>query len=215
MYPIMLDLKGRSAVVVGGGAVGLRRLHALVEAGAAVTLVDPTLGADCELAGVTILHQPYQPSQLRGAALVFACTDDHLLNSRIAADARRLGVLVNAADQAADCDFHCPAVARDGEVTVAVGTAGAAAGLASRLRDLLAQALPPRVGEFAAALSALRADLKSAVSQPALRMDIMKRLSSREGYESFIQHGVAGPRGLYRKLLEGAADAPPVCGPQP
>ncbi|MGA2266700.1 MAG: NAD(P)-dependent oxidoreductase, partial [Phycisphaerae bacterium] len=118
-FPILLNLRGRRVVVVGGGPVGLRRARALAEAQAQVTLVDPAAAADA--AGVTVVRQPYRKELLEGAFLVFACTDDHAVNRQIAADARAAGAMINAADQPDDCDFFLPAVWKDGDVVVAVG----------------------------------------------------------------------------------------------
>ena len=207
-FPIMLDMHRRSAVVVGAGPVGLRRARALVEAGARVTLVDPAAPADAP-EGVTVVRAPYEPAQLAGATLVFACTDDRELNSRIAADARRAGALANAADQVADCDFHCPALIRDRDVVVAVGTGGTAAALAVTLRDRLASAMPARVGEFAEALAALRGQVRP-MGPARRRMEITGRLSSQEAYDIFVARGPAGLRQMLEQLVKESADADPV-----
>ena len=113
IYPIMLKLEGRRAVVVGGGAVGMRKVATLIDAGAEVTLVTPD-GADDVPESTTVLRQEYDATTLAGAYLVFACTDDMALNSRVSADARAVGALVNAVDQPDDCDFYVPAIASDG-----------------------------------------------------------------------------------------------------
>ncbi len=42
-YPIVADLTGRPCLVIGGGAVALRKVAGLVEAGARVTVVSPWL----------------------------------------------------------------------------------------------------------------------------------------------------------------------------
>jgi len=197
-YPIMLKLTGHRAVVVGGGPVGLRKVDTLAQAGAEVTLVAPELSGQPPR-GVTVLRRPYAPQSVEGAFLVFACTDDAALNSRIARDARAAGALVNAADQPDDCDFHVPASVCDGDVTVAIGTAGASPALAGNLKRRLATALGPKIGQFAALLRDLRGQLRSAEDDLDKRGRIMKDLSSDRTYDLFV---ASGPEAVRRRFME-------------
>lgn len=199
-FPIMLDIRSRRAVVIGGGPVGARKAASLLAAGAAVTLVDPAAAA---VEGATILRESYRPQHLAGASLVFACTDDRATNARIAADARAAGALVNAADQPEDCDFYLPAVVADGEVVVAIGTGGAAPALAAQLKRTVAASLPPRIGEFAAAIADLRDELKNRVAEVPRRMDLMKRLIDGDAYALFIAGGAAAVRQRLDELIAG------------
>jgi len=201
MYPIMLKLQGRRTVVVGGGAVGLRKAQTLVEAGAEVTLVATELGGQPPQ-GATVLRRPYAPETVEGAYLVFACTDDEALNSRIADDARAAGALVNAVDQPDDCDFYVPAIVSDGDVTVAIGTAGASPALAGNLKRRIAAVLGPGIGEFAALLRDLRSQLRAAEDDLARRGRIMKDLSSDETYDLLVTSGPEAIRTRFMHLLK-------------
>jgi siroheme synthase-like protein len=184
----MLDLAGRRCVVVGGGAVGRRKVAGLLAAGANVTLVDPRAEGEAD-ERVERICAAYDPSCLTGARLVFAATDDAELNARVAADARRAGALVNAVDQPADCDFHVPAVAGDGDVVVAVGTGGASPALAAALKRQLAGHLPDRLGEYAEALAAARERVQAEVADPDRRGRILTSLAGPEGYDAFLTGG--------------------------
>lgn len=188
-------------VVVGGGAVGLRKAGTLAKAGADVTLVAAELTAEPPQ-GVAVLLRPYGPETIEGALLVFACTDDDALNSRIADDARAAGALVNAADQPDDCDFYVPAIASDGDVVVAVGTGGSAPALAGNLKRRLAAALGSRIGEFASLLTQLRSQLRAAENDLARRGEIMRDLSSDEMYEVFLASGPEAVRTRFMELLK-------------
>jgi len=198
-YPIMLVARDRLAVVVGAGGVGMRKLRSLLAAGAKVRLVSQDLPGGEVPDGVELVVAPYRPEHVDAAALVFACTDDAALNARIAADARRAGALVNAADQPADCDFFVPAVVTNGDVTVAIGTGGASPALAAMLKRRVREALGQRMGEYAEALGALRGELKEAVPDVARRGEIMRRLASEESLRVFLD---AGAEGLRRKMTE-------------
>ena len=203
-FPIMLAGEGLRAVVVGGGPVGLRKAKALLRAGADVTLVDPRpFAAETrdrpqfprrKLGSVPsfrlrVICEPYRRGQLRGARLVMACTNDRELNRRIAADARAAGALVNAADQPEDCDFLLPAVVRDGDVVVAIGTGGAAPALAAMLKRGLRAAMPPRAGAFAAAVSGLRDKLRKDIPDIRRRMAVLRQLCGHDAYSRFVAGG--------------------------
>lgn len=192
-YPIMLNVTDRLCVVVGAGAVGLRKAESLVQAGARVRLVDPDANVPAP-DRVEHVCRPYEPSVLDGAMLVFACTDDADLNARIVADARARHALVNVADVPGLCDFYAAAAVAEGDVVVAVGTGGAAPALARRLKGVLADALPERVGEFAEALRQIRTEIIARVPDVERRSAILKRLAGPAGYDAFLQGGLEALR---------------------
>jgi len=208
----MLNLQGLRVVVIGAGPTGMRKVHSLLRAGAKVTVVDPKPPAGgIKIPGeVEIIADEYRSDQLAGARLVFACTGDRGLNSRISSDARRAGALVNSADQPEECDFYCPAVFQDGDVVVAVGTGGQSAGLAVFLRDRLAGAMPANIGKFARRLGTIRKSIRSRIDNPHQRAKVMKTLAGRQGHDAFAKDGPAGLDRLAEQLLSGVADEDPL-----
>lgn len=139
-YPIVLDLAGRRAVVVGGGQVALRRARAMAEAGALVHVIAPQV--DGELAGLaeTVSQRGYAPGDLAGAWLVHAATGDPAVNAAVAAEAEERRIWCVRADDAGASPGWVPAVTRQDGVTVAV-TAGGDPVRAQRLRAAIALAL--------------------------------------------------------------------------
>ena len=142
-YPITLtNLRGALAVVVGGGAVGGRKLRGLLTVGAALRLISPAatpeLRALADRGTITWHARPYRPGDLAGARLVFAATDQRAVNAQVADDAAALGILCNVADDPRAGNFHLPAVYREPGLLVAVSTAGASPTRAKRLRDQIA-----------------------------------------------------------------------------
>jgi len=197
----MLNLIGQRAVVVGGGPVGLRKARSLIECRAEVTLVTPARPEGDVPAGIKLAQQAYTPEQLDGAMLVFACTDKRELNARIARDARSAGALVNVADQPEDCDFFLPAVARDGDLVIAVGSGGAAPALAGRVRDAARSAMPERIGEFASLIVGFRERTRAAVRDIEQRGRIMRQLAEQTTYELFLRGGGQAVEGLLEQLI--------------
>lgn len=140
-YPIALDLRGRRVLVVGGGLVAERKVQGLLAAGAAVTVVSPTLtdGLMTLVSEDRVRHaaHAWHPFDLSGFTLVFAATDDRAVNALVAGEGRRQGVWVNAADDPSHCDFILPAVVRRGDLVVAVTTGGRSPTLARLVREEL------------------------------------------------------------------------------
>ncbi len=161
-YPIMLDLTGVPVLVVGGGSVALRKVEGLVNAHADVTVVAPSVVDDIAGLPVHVVRRAYETGDLDSARLVITATDDRAVNAAVASDATDRGVWVNSADDPANCTFTLPAVARDGAVTVAVGTGGASPALASHLRAEVEGWLTEiGAAEAAATLAAQRAELRA------------------------------------------------------
>jgi precorrin-2 dehydrogenase/sirohydrochlorin ferrochelatase len=156
-YPVIFQIQDQLCVVVGAGPVGLRKVRGLLAAGARVRLITSALPAR-DLQEVQLVLRPYRRGDLAGARLVFAATDDPVLNAAIAADAHAAGIPVNCADDPEHGDFTLPAVLRRGELTVAVSTGGGSPALAATLRDRLEDLLGPEwalVVELAAGLRRL------------------------------------------------------------
>lgn len=107
-FPLFISLEGRSAVVVGGGTVGLRRAEVLCRFGAEVTVISPELSGT--VGGFRWIARAYEPGDLAGSYLAVAATDCKPVNAAVGREARQAGVLFNRSDCPEDCDFFFPAV---------------------------------------------------------------------------------------------------------
>jgi uroporphyrin-III C-methyltransferase/precorrin-2 dehydrogenase/sirohydrochlorin ferrochelatase len=138
-YPVLLELAGRRAVVIGEFAVEAGKVEGLLAAGAEVTVVakGPQAALD-RLDGdprVVVHRRGYGgPGDLAGAVVCVASAAKPAVRDAIAADARAAGVLVNVMDDVPNCDFAAPAIVRRGDLLIAIGTGGRAPALAGRLR---------------------------------------------------------------------------------
>ena len=153
-YPIMLDLRGKRCVVIGGGQVALRKVEGLVEAGAEVTVIAPNLLP--MPAAVTVVQRAYQPGDIAGAMLVIAATDDRQQNERVAREAEARRIWVNVADDPTNCSVIFPSVVRRGALCLAIATGGASPAFARRLRERLEGEFGPEYGALVELLHALR-----------------------------------------------------------
>jgi len=141
LYPIFLDLKDRPVLVVGAGKVALRKTRGLLEAGARVTVVAPEWDEEFERLAVRRVRRHFRASDLVGAMLVFAATNDRAANHRIGIAAKGRGLFANIADSAEECDFMVPARLHRGQVQIAISTGGESPRLSAELRSKLDEIL--------------------------------------------------------------------------
>jgi len=162
-YPIHLDIKNRNCLVVGGGAVGTRKVNTLLECGAKVTVVspDPTqeltkLAAE---GAITLTRRAYRSADLDGAFLVIGATDDESLNQKISNDAALNSTLCNIADRPEACNFILPSTIRRGDLVITISTSGKSPALAKQLRQKLETQFGEEYAEFLLLMGAIRKKL--------------------------------------------------------
>ncbi len=143
-YPVNLVLEGRKVLVVGGGAIALRKVEGLLACGAVVTVVAPEVDERLRaLPDVTIEERPYRAGEVAGYRLAIAATDSSAVNAAVFEDGENAGVWVNGADDPAHCSFTLPAVVRRGPLMVTVSTGGRSPALARWLRQRLEDEIGP------------------------------------------------------------------------
>lgn len=135
--PLMMDVTGRSCVIIGGGAVAERRSLSLLEAGAKVRIVSPAITERLQhlvLEGaLEWTSRGYRAGDLEGAFLAYAATDIPQINDAVAAEANRLGVPINHAGDGGSGSFIIPSVLRRGRLILSVSTSGSGPVVAGRL----------------------------------------------------------------------------------
>ncbi len=204
-YPVFLDLRGRRAVVIGGGAVAEQKVHGLIAAGAHVTLVSPETTpplADLARRGaIEIRRRPYRPGDLAGAWLAIAATDDRSVNEAAWAEAERVGVPLNAVDDLEHCSFIAPAIHREGDITVAVSTGGKSPALAVRLRQRIARLVGRAEARLCALLGELRPELAGRVPDARARTALWYEIVDSDVIDYVRRGDVEGARRRIEELL--------------
>jgi precorrin-2 dehydrogenase / sirohydrochlorin ferrochelatase len=169
-YPLFLDISERDCLVVGGGKVGARKAKALLAAGARVVVVSPVMDAALEALlpneRLFLKKRAYRSSDMAGVFLVIGATDLAELNRRIKRDAQAAKALCNVADQPQLCDFILPAVVNQGDLAVAITTAGKSPALAKRLRRQLQAQFGSEYAELTTLLGVIRTRLLAAGHDP-------------------------------------------------
>src|ERR1039457_1126866 len=160
-YIACLKLSGRRCLVVGGGAIGLGKVEGLLACDADVTLIAPPaideLTGDAHEGSIRWEEREYAgPSDLEGAFIAIAATDDTDVNIAVFSDAERRAMLGNVVDVPPLCNFILPAVVRSGPLAIAISTAGASPALAKRMKREIAE----EYGEHYARLAVLLNDAR-------------------------------------------------------
>lgn len=148
-FPIMVDVRDHPVFVAGGGREAAAKAKALAALGARVTVwadVHRETQALADRPGVVLTDGAFDLAALDGVRLAIVGTGRTDVDRTIATEARARGVLVNTVDDIPFCDWSAPAILRRGGLTIAIGTAGYAPALASRLRDRLRDVIGPEYG---------------------------------------------------------------------
>ena len=163
MYPVMLKMEGREALVVGGGGVAERKARNLVRAGALVTVVSPRVTSGIEglhrTGDLTWNRKYFEPADIGGAMILIAATDHPEVNEQVSRAGEEAGKFVNSVDDKANCSFFTPAMIRRGALTMAVSTSGTAPYFARRFREFLDTLLPADLGDCLEELEQIREEV--------------------------------------------------------
>lgn len=170
-YPIMLNLRGKKCVVVGGGHVALRKVKMLLDCGADITVVSPKphlgMAKLSEKNAIRLIHRDYKVGDLMDATFAVASTDVREINRTVAHEATRLGILVNVVDDPQLSSFILPSFFRRGNLTIAVSSGGTSPALARKIRSNLEKSL----GKEYATLLSLISEVRSALKERGYTLD--------------------------------------------
>lgn len=182
LFPLFADLRGRPVLVVGGGAVALRKAGALLEAGARVRVgapeLTPALSAWAADGRIEHLPGPFQPQWLDDVWLAIAATDDAAVNRAVAQAGEARRVWVNVVDDLDATHFHVPARVERGPVQIAISSGGGAPMLARHLRETLETQFDESLGELARLLGRERARIRRHYPDLGLRRRFFDRVLS-------------------------------------
>lgn len=163
--PIFVRLAGRPVILVGTGDVADAKRRLLDRAGAVVV------------------------DESGDAALAIVAVEDEREAIAAVGRLKARGILVNAVDRVALCDFTLPAIVDRDPVLIAIGSGGASAGLAKALRQRLEKLLPPSLGRLAKDLFAARPTLRAKFPDPTARRQAIDSALSEGGALDPFQNG--------------------------
>jgi siroheme synthase-like protein len=205
LLPLAIRFRDRQCVCVGAGAVAARRVPALIEAGARVTVIAPDLHlglARLREAG-RFEHVPlrYAAGHVAGAFFVLAATGIQAVDEAVATEALQSGALVCVAGDPAlgNCQFM--ATTRRGALLIGVQTAGVAPAVSAALRRHIEGALPDNLEEILEQIGDLRIALRAAEPDARERARRWQRAAESGAIDALLRGDDATALDHIRALL--------------
>ena len=194
LYPMNVDLAGRLVIIIGGGVVAERKVRGILalDAEVAVRVIAPAmtdvLGELADSGQIEWREERYAGGMLEGAFLVYAATDSLSVNAEIAAEAKRLGLLVNVIDDPNASSFQLPATLRRGDFLLTVSTGGGSPALSRAIRMEMEQLYPPAFGLWLERVALLRSELQETLPSSRERT-LFWRMALRPHLLDMIRNG--------------------------
>lgn len=169
-FPFFMDITDRPALIVGGGAVALRKVRKLIPYHPRLTVAAPEIIPElAAIPGPALLRRPFRPEDLDGMDFVIAATSNREVNRKVAALCRERHIPVNAVDDREACSFLFPCLVQRGALSVGISTGGASPTAAIWLKEQVAGLLPERLEDILDYLEALRPRLKAGLTSEQQR----------------------------------------------
>jgi precorrin-2 dehydrogenase/sirohydrochlorin ferrochelatase len=167
LFPVFLKLEKLNLLIIGGGAVGLEKLNAVINNSPAcnITLVAPRIREEIvklaqQHSNLKLLHKSYSEEDQIGHDLIIAATGIRDLNRKIWEDAKRNKILINVADTPDLCDFYLSSIVKKGDLKIAISTNGKSPTFAKRLKEFFEFVLPEGLDDVLDKLNKIREKLK-------------------------------------------------------
>ncbi len=180
-YPAFIDLRNKSAVVIGGGSVAERKVRSLVEAGANVRVISPEVTAGlARLRDRGMLKhskRKYIKGDFKKAFIVIAGTSSPLVNKKIADEA---SCLVNVIDLPSEGNFIVPSLVRQGALTIAISTEGASPAISKTIRKEIEGLYGKEYGRYLRFVEKVRQKTLTHTKDSRKRKKIFNFLASEE-----------------------------------
>ncbi len=183
LFPVFLKLEEMRLLIVGGGKIGLEKLHAVLHNSPStkIKLVAIAISEEVRLLAeqhpnLHLIERAYHIQDLEGVDLVIAALNDRAVSASIRADAKAAGKLINVADTPELCDFYLGAIVKKGNLKIAISTNGKSPTIAKRLKEVFADALPEQIDDVLDNMQTLRGKLNGNLSDKINKLNEITRV---------------------------------------
>jgi len=214
--PIFLNVRGKHALVVGGGTLAARKADLLLRAGCHLTVVATTLEDDfarlIEEHSIDHRSGDLDARDLDGCVVAFGASSDDAINEKLHTLASAAGVLVNVSDRSEYCDFVMPALVDRSPLLIAIGSGGTTPLLTRMLKARFETNIPASYGRLAEFAGRYRDRVKQSLPDLTRRRRFWETMIDGPIAEHLFSGQEELATALMGKLLKEAAtegDQPP------
>ncbi|MCH1414592.1 MAG: siroheme synthase CysG [Glaciecola sp.] len=164
-FPVFIDAKHLSVLIVGAGEVGARKLELILKTPAKVTIVSPWVSDTVKQLvaehTLTLHERKFEDADIFTHNMVFVATDDPQVNQHIHDHATAHNILVNVVDNTPLCKFITPSIVDRSPIIIAMSSGGFAPVLLRYLRQKLESVIPAQVQRLGRFSEKFRSEVKS------------------------------------------------------
>jgi precorrin-2 dehydrogenase/sirohydrochlorin ferrochelatase len=175
----MLQLKGKTAIVIGGGIVATRKIKSLLRAEANVVVISPEVTSEIrewtEQNQLIWISRSFQTEDVQKGFLVIAATNKKEVNHKVF-ESVRSDQLINIVDRPEVSNFIVPSTIQRGKLVISVSTSGASPGLARKIRTEIADTYDDAYESYILFLEECRLRVLAEVIDSKQKQKILKEL---------------------------------------
>ena len=191
LFPIFVDLRNKTCLVVGAGTVAAAKIESLLCCGARIDVVSPeavrAISDRASEGTITWHRRRFAPADVRGKFLVIAATGSVRTNRAIFRASTALGILCNSVDDPQRCNFFFPALMRRGPLQIAISTGGCSPSLAARMRRDLEVQFGPEWGKWVEHLGKLRSAILARQTPALARRRRLEQIAAPQAFQAFLR----------------------------
>lgn len=176
-FPLFHRLEAQLVLVVGGGAIALRKITLLERSGAQIRVVAPDIHEEIlNKTACQCFQRDYDQTDLAGVSLVVVATNNSALNRTISNQAKSLSLLVNVVDSSELSNVIFPSIVDRNPLLIAITSSGRAPVLARSVRARMESTIPASFGLLAGLASRFREQVKQVLKRPDERLKFWEKI---------------------------------------
>lgn len=187
LLPIMLDIKEREILVVGGGKIATRKIKSLLLECANVTVMSNEITEEIRKLNfeyknhLKLIKEDYSKAAITdNYMLVIAATNNREVNEEIWNICRNKNILCSVVDNKELSDLTFVSFVRRGDLTIGISTNGKSPSLAVKIKKEIEKNYGPEYEEYIALLGNIRDKIINSGMDQESKKDILNSLIDKD-----------------------------------